>query len=538
MARLEFYRGTYAEGDLPLFVTRLREGRTRIGRVDSCDVVLPDDEVSRSHCVIDPSNSGWSLVDRSSNGTFRNGERVTRCELEHGDLLRIGPFAARVDLQSDLIAGPTEEAQAEQRAEEIVSSTAGEPLTISEAWLTVASGPGEGRRFRLRGGRIAVGGFGSRVVLPDPGLVKDHVRVRLLGGRTMIEPGLGAAFLGPTRIRDILPVFAGEEVRIGNTEFTVEWDVREDAPMADRFGEMVGVSEPMRRAFGVLRRMAAHHAPVLLIGESGTGKELAARALHDASPRAGRPFVAMNCAAITATLFESELFGHEKGAFTGANERRDGAFQRADTGTLFLDEVGELPEEAQSKLLRTLESGEVRRVGGGDPTFPDTRVIAATNRGLMEDAKGGSFRSDLYFRLAVLAVRLPPLRERAEDISVMAETIARRIHASITITPDAHEALRAYAWPGNARELRNVLTRAFVLYGPVIDASSIVFNPLEREGAATSAWTNRNALEEAERDVVVDALKKANGNRSQAARTLGIARSSLLYKLRRWGIED
>jgi DNA-binding NtrC family response regulator len=376
------------------------------------------------------------------------------------------------------------------------------------------------------------------VVLPDPGLVKDHVRVRLLGGRTMIEPGLGAAFLGPTRIRDILPVFPGEEVRIGNTEFVVEWDVREDTPTADRFGEMVGVSEPMRRAFGVLRRMAAHHAPVLLIGESGTGKELAARALHDASPRAGRPFVALNCGAITASLFESELFGHEKGSFTGANERRDGAFQRADTGTLFLDEVGELPEEAQSKLLRALESGEVRRVGGGEPTFPDARVIAATNRGLAEGAKAGTFRSDLYFRLAVLAVRLPPLRERAEDIAVMAETIAKRIHADITITPDAHEALRAYAWPGNARELRNVLTRAFVLYGPVIDASSIVFNPLERDGAATSAWAGRNGVDEAEREVVVDALKKANGNRSQAARTLGIARSSLLYKLRRWGIED
>ncbi|MES2645009.1 MAG: sigma 54-interacting transcriptional regulator [Myxococcota bacterium] len=537
MARLEFFRGPYAEGDLPLFVARLREGRTRIGRVDDCDVVLPDDEVSRSHCVIDPQHGGWTLLDRSSNGTFRNGERVARCDLEHGDLLRFGPFTARVDLHTDVLAAPTEEAQTEPRAEEIVGSGGGQ-LTIAEAWLTIASGPGEGRRFRLRGGRVAVGGFGSRVVLPDAGLVKDHVRVRLLNGRTMIEPGLGAAFLGPSRIRDILPVFAGEEIRIGNTEFIVEWDVREDAPMADRFGEMVGVSDPMRRAFGMLRRMAAHHAPVLLIGESGTGKELAARALHDASPRAGRPFVALNCGAITATLFESELFGHEKGAFTGASERRDGAFQRADAGTLFLDEVGELPEEAQSKLLRSLESGEVRRVGGSEPTFPDVRVIAATNRSLMEDAKTGSFRSDLYFRLAVLAVRLPPLRERPEDIPVVAETLARRISPEITLSPDAHEALRSYPWPGNAREMRNVLTRAFVLYGPAIDAASLVFNPLERDSGTAAVWTNRNAIEEAEREVVVDALRKANGNRSQAARMLGVARSSLLYKLRRWGLED
>ncbi len=520
-----------------MFVARLREGRTRIGRVDDCDVVLPDDEVSRSHCVIDPQHGGWSLVDRSSNGTFKNGERVSRCELDHGDLLRMGPFTARVDLHSDVLAAPTEASQPEQRGEEIVSS-GGEQLTVSEAWLTIASGPGEGRRFRLRGGRVAVGGHGSRVVLPDAGLVKDHVRVRLLNGRTMIEPGAGAAFLGPSRVRDILPLFAGEEIRIGNTEFVVEWDVREDAPMADRFGEMVGVSDPMRRAFGMLRRMAVHHAPVLLIGESGTGKELAARALHDASPRAGRPFVALNCGAITATLFESELFGHEKGAFTGASDRRDGAFQRADAGTLFLDEVGELPEEAQSKLLRALESGEVRRVGGSEPTFPDVRIVAATNRSLTEDAKQGGFRSDLYFRLAVLAVRLPALRERPEDIPVLAETIARRISPGITLTPAAHEALRAYPWPGNAREMRNVLTRAFVLYGPAIDASSLVFNPLERESAVPAVWANRNAIEEAEREVVVDALRKSNGNRSHAARLLGVARSSLLYKLKRWGIED
>jgi len=534
MARLVFFRGPVAEGATPLFVTRLRQGRTRIGRVDDCDVVLPDDEVSRSHCVIDPTDGGWLLTDRSSNGTFRNGDRVTRCMLEDGDLLRFGPFCARVDLYADILAGPTESQQSEQRHEEIVD--AGEQFTVAEAWLTILSGPGEGRRYRLRGGRVSVGGFGSRVVLPESGLVKDHVRVRLLNGRAMVEPDQGAAFIGPVRVRDIFPLHPGEEVRIGNTEFTVAWDVREDAPLADKFGEMVGASDAMRRVFGVLRRVAAHHAPVLLIGESGTGKELAARGIHDASPRAGRPFVALNCGAITPALFESELFGHEKGSFTGANERREGAFQRADGGTLFLDEVGELPEEAQSKLLRALESGEVRRVGGAEPQFPDVRVVAATNRGLAEDARAGTFRSDLYFRLAVLAVRLPSLRERREDIPLLAETIAKRIDPELTLTPDAIEALKAYAWPGNAREMRNVLTRALVLYGRKVDAASLVFNPLEREAPASAARVS--SLDEAERDVVVEALRRANGNRSQAARLLGIARSSLLYKLNRWGIQD
>ena len=535
MARLLFYRGPASTEDPPLFVSRLRMGRTMIGRVDDCDVVLPDDEVSRSHCLIDVTETGWELTDRSSNGTFRNGVRVSRTMLEHGDELRFGPFTARVDFYADVLAGPTEDAQPENRHEEIIETR--EQLAVTEAWLNVIDGPGAGRSYRLRGGRVAVGGPGSRVILPDPSLIRDHVRIRLIGGRTMVEPGAGAAFVGPNRVRDIFPVLPTEEVRIGNTIFVVDWKLREEAPEAERFGEMVGVSEAMRRAFGMLRRMAAHHAPILLHGESGTGKELAARALHDASPRAGRPFVALNCGAIAPGLFESELFGHEKGSFTGANERREGAFARAEGGTLFLDEVGELPEDAQAKLLRALESGEIRRVGGAEPIFPDVRVIAATNRSLVEEARDGRFRGDLYFRLAVLAVRLPPLRERPEDIPPTAEAIARRINPEIVVAPDALEALKSYAWPGNAREMRNVLTRAYVLYGKTITAEGLLFNPLERDMSANAGAT-RNLIDDAERDVVLEAVRRANGNRSQAARQLGIARSSLLYKLRRWGFEE
>ncbi len=534
-ARLLFFRGAAADDDVALFVVRLRNTRTRIGRVHDCDVVLPDDEVSRSHCVIDLRDGGYELTDRSSNGTFRNGERVQRALLADRDRIRIGPFTAVVDLKGDEYAPPTEVAQPERRDEELVD--AGEELAVAEAWLTVLRGPGEGLRFRLKGSRVSVGGADSKVVLPDPGLVKDHVIVRLNSGRTMVEPGEGAAFLGATRVRDTLPVLPGEDIRAGSTEFSVTWDTRSEAPRADKFGEMVGSGEAMQRAFGMLRRIAAHHAPVLLLGESGTGKELAARGVHDASPRAGAPFVALNCGAISPTLFESELFGHEKGAFTGASERRDGAFHRAHGGTLFLDEIGELPEAAQAKLLRALESGEVRRVGATDPTFPDVRLVAATNRNLIEEVKKGGFRGDLYFRLAVLAVRLPPLRERPEDMPLLAEVIAERIHRNIRITPDAMAVLRAHNWPGNARELRNVLTRAFVLTGPVIDVDALVFNPLEMDPLAAGESSTRSVIEDAERDIVLDALKKCGQNRSQAAKMLGVPRSSLLYKLRKWGVD-
>ncbi|MEN9786918.1 MAG: hypothetical protein RLZZ299_2182 [Pseudomonadota bacterium] len=554
MARLIFHRPT---DDAPLFATPLRAGVTRIGRADTCDVVLPDEGVSRTHCVVSASDGGWTVANLSRNGTWLRGEALAEVSvLVHGDELRVGPFRVRVDLEAGSDDRTTERAQPEARDEELLETHHG--IALREPWLVITRGPGRGQRTRLRGGRCAVGGEGSAVVLPDARLVRDHCRLRLMHGRTVVEPGEGAVFLGPTRIRDIVPLYPGEDLRAGDTEFTVEWTERvagRPEVRADAFGELVGISETLCTAFGMLRRMAAHHAPILLIGESGTGKELAARGIHDASPRSGRPFVALNCGAITPSLFESELFGHEKGAFTGAGERRDGAFQRANGGTLFLDEVGELPEEAQAKLLRALESGEVRRVGGASPSFPDVRIVAATNRNLAEAVRAGTFRADLYFRLAVLAVRLPPLRERTEDIPLIARAIARRLNPALEIAPDALQALQRWPWPGNARELRNVLTRAWVLGGASrLEARHLVFSPLEDGDPVMHAAPSRpghgppfrpedptgpvrNAIDAAERDLIEQSLRRNGGNRTHAARELGIPRSSLLYKLQRWGIE-
>ncbi len=539
MARLLFYKGGALPPEAPLFITRLRQTRTRIGRVDDCDVVLPNEAVSRSHCLIDQLDGQYMMMDRSSNGTLLNGVRVARSRLQDGDRLGIGPFVAVCDLKDSAGASPTEAAQPERRDEELVAADS--ELAVQEAFLTVTRGPAEGERVRLRGGKLSVGSHGSKVPLRDPALLKDHVRIRLLHGRTLVEPGTGAAFVGGVRVRDVFPLYAGEEVRIGNTEFVVHWDERIEQPVADHFGDMVGSTEAMRRVFGILRRIAAHHAPVLLLGESGTGKELAARAIHEASPRASKPFVALNCGAIAQNLFESELFGHEKGAFTGAAERRDGAFHRADGGTIFLDEMGELPEDAQAKLLRVLETGEVRRVGGADTSFPDVRVVAATNRDLNADSQRGKFRSDLYFRLAVLAVRLPSLRERRDDIPVIAHAIARHIQSGMRIEPDAMEALCAHDWPGNARELRNVLTRAFVLSGPIVQLDSLMFNPLDtpRSGGPRPRVVAEGplaSLVDAERTLIESALLRNAQNRSAAAKDLGIPRSSLLYKLKRFGI--
>ncbi len=545
MPRLAFYRNRCAPTDPPLFLYRLRPNRNRIGRVDECDVVLPDGSVSRTHAIIECRDNTWEITDRSSNGTLLNEQRIEaggRRRLAHGDQIRLGAFVALVDLDTPDVHVSTEEMQAETRHEEILEVSDG--LTVSQAWLVIRSGPGEGERLKLRGGRLTVGGHGSRVVLPDPEAVRGHVVVRLYEGRAMIEPGEGAARVGAARVRDILPILPGDEVRIGRTEFSVVWDRNRDKPVADHFGDMVGTSLEMQHIFGTLRRMAPHSAPVLLLGESGTGKELAARGLHDAGPRAAGPFVAVNCGAIPETLFESEMFGHEKGAFTGATDRRDGAFLRAEGGTLFLDEIGELREEAQTRLLRALESGEIRRVGGQQPLWPDVRVVAATNRDLKQAVADRTFRADLFFRLNVLSVTLPPLRERPGDLPLIAATVARRIHPDLRLSPETLGSLQTHTWPGNVRELRNVLTRAYILSGShLLTPDTLDFQaddraPLQPMLQSPTAAYTLQSLEEAERALLTDALRRHKGNRSKIARDLGIARTSLLYRLQKLGLDS
>ncbi|MGB0638898.1 MAG: sigma-54 interaction domain-containing protein, partial [Myxococcota bacterium] len=305
-------------------------------------------------------------------------------------------------------------------------------------------------------------------------------------------------------------------------------------PFAKKFGAMVGESKLMLQIFGVLRRMAGHHFPVLIQGESGTGKELAAQGIHEHSMRSMGPFVAVNCGAIAATLFESELFGHEKGAFTDASSRKDGAFHAAAGGTLFLDEIGELPESAQAKLLRALESGEIRRVGATEVEYPDVRVVAATNRDLMEEVQQGRFREDLFFRLNVLGVDLPSLRERPSDIRMLCELICRDLHAEAHVTDTGVEALQQHKWPGNIRELRNVLTRAFVMTGPRIDSSHLQFHSMDSVG---SGRVVSGTLKDAQKGYIQTVLDKHGANRSAAARELGIARSTLHYKMKKLGIQ-
>ena len=311
---------------------------------------------------------------------------------------------------------------------------------------------------------------------------------------------------------------------------------------------ILGRSPAMLAMQETIATVAPTEATVLITGESGTGKELVARALHSGSARADKPMVTVNCAALAENLLESELFGHEKGSFTGADRRREGRFVQANGGTLFLDEIGEMPLPLQAKLLRALQEGEVQRVGSDAPLTVDVRVLAATNRDLREEVARRRFREDLYFRLNVISLEVPPLRDRGEDIPVLAahflERFAGRNRKSIRgFSPQAVDSLLRYAWPGNVRDLENAVERAVILCnGDLITRRELpaaiteAASPEEASSAAVGALAGL-PLDELERRAIGETLRCTGDNKSEAARQLGITRATLHNKLRKYGLE-
>ncbi|RKY12181.1 MAG: sigma-54-dependent Fis family transcriptional regulator [Planctomycetota bacterium] len=308
-----------------------------------------------------------------------------------------------------------------------------------------------------------------------------------------------------------------------------------------RFGRanIVGKSEPMRRLFVLLEKIIPTNLPVLIVGETGTGKELIAKALHYEGPRSSEPFVPVNCAALPESLLESELFGYERGAFTGATDAKPGLFEVANKGTLFLDEIGSLPLQLQAKLLRVLETKEVWRLGATRPRRVDVRIIAASNQSLTELVVANQFRADLYYRLNIVTINLPPLRERKEDIPLLVEHFLAQFSKEFgdpepkSISPQAIKVLLSYDYPGNVRELRNIVLRAYAVSGKRIEAGNIEF---PSPGIAIQSG-GILPLKELERQAIITALSRTEGNVKAAAKILGISRATLYRKCRRLNIE-
>ncbi len=323
--------------------------------------------------------------------------------------------------------------------------------------------------------------------------------------------------------------------------------LREELGRRYEFDNIIGRSGAMQEIFATVERVAPTRATVLLAGESGTGKDLVARAIHHHSPRRDRPFVKINCAALPENLMESELFGYEKGAFTGAVTSKPGKFEQADTGTAFLDEIGDVPPAVQVKLLRVLQEREFERLGSNKTRQIDVRVLAATNADLRAALESGEFREDLFYRLNVVPINMPPLRERREDIPALAEHFIREYAAELgsPVTSISDEALRFLArhrWPGNVRELQNVIERSLVLCRDErLEASDIKMDDsgAEREAAGAESFLPAGVtLQEHEQDLIRTALEKAKGNKSQAARLLGLTRNALRYRLSQMGLGE
>jgi len=421
------------------------------------------------------------------------------------------------------------------------------PLIVKKARFTVKNGKDAGKELVIQKAFVTIGTLpGSDLVLTDPTVSRRHAEVEERSDGYVLRDhnSTNGTFLDGVRVREAY-LSPGSVIRLGQTEMTfspLEERIEILQSSADSFGELIGSSSPMREVYGMLERIAPTDVTVLLEGETGTGKELAARAIHAYSRRADGPFVVFDCGAVAPNLIESELFGHEKGAFTDAVKARQGAFELADNGTIFLDEIGELSPDLQPKLLRALDQRETKRVGADKPMSFNVRVISATNKDLEKEVKAGRFREDLFYRLSVVRVSMPPLRKRKEDI----ETIAGRLLAGISaeigkkiagLSPEAAAALTAYSWPGNVRELRNVLGRAAALSDSGrIDAKDLFLS--QGKKTATFDGLSGKTLEEIEKAAIAATLKSAGGNKTEAAKVLGIAYSTLYEKMKKYGMRE
>lgn len=420
--------------------------------------------------------------------------------------------------------------------------------------LEVTAGPSSGVAKELDGPDVRIGtGKSCELLLKDPAVSRHHLTLQ-------VEPrGLRVIDAGSrngTRLDGvaILDAFArsGSCIEIGQSTLRVGLlDETVDSPLyaGEQFGALLGRSVPMRRLFSRLERAAKIESTILIEGETGTGKELIAEAIHDASPRREGPFVVLDCSAVSPTLVDSELFGHARGAFTGAVSARPGVFEAADSGTVFLDEIGELPLDLQPRLLRAIERGQIRPVGANAAKAVDVRVLAATHRNLEAEVEAGRFREDLYYRLAVVRVTAPPLRERTEDIALLAESfaarLARRVPGTPSLSPRLLRDFAARSWPGNVRELRNAVERALAM-GEDSDAQPATSaRPSPVALAAAGSAINSSIPLKTARDEMLErfeaayvraVLDQAEGNVTRAAEIAGVHRRFIHRAIQRYGL--
>jgi two-component system response regulator HydG len=429
------------------------------------------------------------------------------------------------DLCAEVAAQAGLEVRSSETTEQALEIMEQYPVDIVVTDLKVPQLGGIGLLKRLRANfpQIAV------LVLTQYGTIETAVEATRLGALDYVTK--------PFHVEDF-------RSKIDRVVRTIELDqenrvLREQLRSRPGFGGLIGVAPKMQRVYKLIEKVAQHNYPVLILGESGTGKELVARSIHFSGPRRARPFVPVDCSALAPTLIESELFGHVKGAFTGAQHSKQGLLEAAGDGTLFLDEIGDLPVDLQAKLLRALQEHEIRPLGGTNRVAIRARVMAATNRDLDTLVRAGTFRQDLFFRLNVVQIKLPPLRERKSDIPVLVSAFLEKFSDAKapvrSISEDAMRRLMAYDWPGNVRELENAVERAVALgSGPILHVGDL---PSNLQYAQTERYAEQNELvplEELERRAIFHALRETSGDKLAAARLLGIGKTTLYRKLKQY----
>ncbi len=437
-------------------------------------------------------------------------------------------------------------------------------VSLRKCQLVVNDGPGRGKKLTLDKNLIKVGKRETNdMILTDNTVSRNHFEIEYTSDSFLLRDlgSTNGTFLNGSRVKEAY-LSPGDLIKAGNTtmEFMAfDQKVQIEPSARTEYGMMVGKSRKMRQIFSILEKISPTHATVIIEGETGTGKDLVARAIHENSQRKGRPFIVFDCSAVAPNLIESELFGHEKGSFTGAVKARAGAFEAAMGGTVFLDEIGELTSDLQPKLLRALEQREVKRVGSNTPVKIDARVICATNKNLRREVDEGQFREDLYYRLSVVKVLLPPLRDRPEDIPLMIErflTVGKFNQLPDgtlkvrRVDDDALKLLARYQWPGNVRELSNVIERAVsFVEGDTITKSHLEFIFAEmshggEEGTERMSIDTELPFKDAkqrivegfEKEYLMELLKRFNHNLSKAAREARIDRKHLRNLLKKYGI--
>lgn len=440
------------------------------------------------------------------------------------------------------------------------------PLIKKKATILILSGPQQGREIIIESTPFSIGSSDScDLQLQDTAVSRKHCIINSDDHTFSIEDtnSTNGSFVCGLRIMHAY-LTPGTELRLGNTRllFSPALELA-DIPLSqnNHFGSAIGASDAMRRIFYLAESYAPTDATIMLTGETGTGKEILAEEIHKHSKRADKPFVVIDCTSISRDIVESELFGHIKGAFTGATSDRPGAFESANGGTVFLDEIGELPQELQPKLLRVLEKREIKRVGSNDVRKIDVRIICATNRNIKKEISEGNFREDLYYRLSVVNIELPPLRDHKEDIPLLAETFMTRLHNAnarneIQDFEGAMNALMHYDWPGNIRELRNLINRAFYNIQKPVDIlqcqqdsnllkqiNSGLLNSDEDNSISNNVDTTKpfkdeknRLIDDFERQYIKELLARNNGNVSKSAREADIERAYLQRLIKKYGL--